>query len=155
MKSIKLKPIDTTAHVITGASLLDGLLSKALKVEMACGGRGLCATCHVYVRQGQSKLSPQTQREMRTLGFIADTDQDSRLSCQCSVLDEGIVVEVPVGMYLKSAEELMQYIGEEADKDFRHAITGQVMIPKGKLITRTMLKICNDIAADLKKLQQD
>jgi len=30
-----------------------------------------------------------------------------------------------------------------------------VMIPKGKLITRTMLKLCNDIAAELKRLQQD
>lgn len=154
MKSVRLRPIDTTVHLITGARLLDGLLAKALDVEMACGGRGLCATCHVYVREGGEKLSPISAREERTLGLIADTDADSRLACQCKVLGEGIVVEVPAAMYLKSADDLMDLIGEEAKQDYRHPVSGAVLIPKGKIITRTMLTLCSSIAKDLEKIKE-
>jgi ferredoxin len=154
MKSVRLNPIDTTVHLLTGAKLLDGLLAKALSVEMACGGRGLCATCHVYVRQGGEKLSPMSSKEERTLGMIADTDADSRLACLCEVHGEGITVEVPAAMYLKSAAELEDLIGEEAEKDYRHPVTGVVLIPKGKLITRTMLKLCSSIAEDLRKVKE-
>ncbi len=104
-----------------------------------CGGRGMCATCHVYVTDGEDSVSPMTRREQRTLEVITTCNARSRLACQTRVLDEGVVVELPSGMYISSDDEVEDLIGRRAQEDILHPISGQVLVEEGKLITRSMI----------------
>lgn len=140
MKSLTFQPINESHAVATGSDLLQALLSKNLKVLKACGGKGLCATCHVHVRQGMDKLTPRTERENRTLSFITGVGADSRLACQCRVIGDGVVVQLPEGMYVERAEDLVQYVGKRAEQNFLHPINGSVLIAQGKIITRSRIE---------------
>lgn len=64
-----------------------------------CGGQAMCATCHVYVRDGfLDQLPPISDDEEEMLECTADPRQDnSRLGCQIPVDGslERIDVDVP------------------------------------------------------------
>lgn len=154
MKTVQLNPLGLLTEVPTGTRLIDGLLAKHLNIEMACGGRGLCATCHVKVRQGEDLLSPKTAREERTLQAIEGAEECSRLACQCHIHGEGVVVDVPEGMYVQSYETMLDLVGQKALFDYLHPITGSVLIPKGKLVTRTMISVCMNIAQKLREIRE-
>ena len=64
MKTLTFTPINEVQQVNTGSDLLQALLSRDLKVLTACGGKGLCATCHVHITHGMDKLTPRTSRAM-------------------------------------------------------------------------------------------
>jgi ferredoxin len=154
MKTVQLNPLGLLTEVPTGTRLIDGLLAKHLNIEMACGGRGLCATCHVKVRQGDDLLSPKTAREERTLHIIEGAEECSRLACQCHIQGEGIVVDIPEGMYVQSYETMLDLVGQKALIDYLHPITGSVLIPKGKIVTRTMISVCMNIAQALRDIRE-
>lgn len=154
MKTVQLNPIGLLTEVPTGSRLIDGLLAKHLNIEMACGGRGLCATCHVKVRQREDLLSPKTAREQRTLQTIEGAEDCSRLACQCHIQGDGIVVDVPEGMYVQSYETMLDLVGQKAVLDYLHPITGAVLIPKGKIVTRTMISVCMSIAQALRDIRE-
>jgi len=140
MKTVSFEPVHETQSVKTESNLLDALLAKRFQVLMACGGKGLCATCHVHVRGGADKLTPRTPREERTLSVVTGCDASSRLACQARVLGEGVVVELPKGMYIERAEDLMSMLGQRARTDILHPINGSVLIAEGKIITRSRLE---------------
>lgn len=139
-KVVRLEPIAQETSIETNGSLLSVLLNKELDVLKECGGRGMCATCHVYVRDGMGALSPMNRREQRTLEIITTCKPNSRLACQSRVLGEGVIVELPPGMYINSLQDIEALIGRRAEQDLLHPITGQVLVEVGKLITRSMLK---------------
>ena len=58
VKIVRLEPIAEEAVVQTNANILSALLAKELNVLPECGGRGICATCHVYIKNGMESLSP-------------------------------------------------------------------------------------------------
>ena len=70
MKKIALHPLAESTLVETGGTLLSGLLRNDMHVLMSCGGKGLCSTCHVWVKRGMDQLSPVGPREKRTLDYI-------------------------------------------------------------------------------------
>jgi ferredoxin len=140
VKTIRLEPIGQQSSVETNGNLLSVLINKDLDVLKECGGRGMCATCHVYVADGMKSLSPIGRREQRTLEVITSCKPNSRLACQSRVLGEGIVVELPPGMYVNSLQDIEALIGRRAEQDMLHPITGQVLVEAGKLITRSTLK---------------
>ncbi len=151
MKKVALQPLADSTLVETGGTLLSGLLRKDLNVLMACGGKGLCSTCHVWVKRGGENLSPVADRERRTLSLVADARPESRLACQCRVHGEGVEVEVPKGMYIESADDLVALLGTRAEVNILHPVTAAVLIAKGKLITRTMLEQSRGVAQDLQR----
>ncbi|QJW97813.1 2Fe-2S iron-sulfur cluster-binding protein [Frigoriglobus tundricola] len=155
MKRVELQPVGTLMEVSTGTRLLDGLLSMKFELDTACGGKGLCATCHVRVHQGGDELTPRTPREERTLRLLDGADGSSRLACQCHVLGEGIVVELPEGVFVQSADALVQLIGHKADYDYLHPITGKTLIGKGKIITRTLMNLFVTLSEELRKLRDE
>jgi ferredoxin len=140
MKTLTFAPINESRAVNTGSNILQALLAHELNVLTACGGKGLCATCHVRVTDGMDKLTPRTPRETRTLGFVTGASEASRLACQCRVLGEGVVVQLPEGMYIERAEDLLKMLGQRAERDILHPVNGSVLIAKGKIITRTRLE---------------
>ena len=153
MKTLTFEPIHEQLQVPTRSDLLEALLAKDLKVLMACGGKGLCATCHVHIKDGQENLTPMTDREKRTLSVITGCDQRSRLACQARVIGEGVVVELPEGMYVSRAEDLMSLLGKRAETNYLHPINGSVLIAKGKIITRSRLEELKHLQAEVAALK--
>jgi ferredoxin len=154
VKNLTLTPVGGAVGVTTGNTLLAGLLARQLSIDQACGGKGLCATCHVYVRAGADCLTPRSAREERTLKLVATADPDSRLACQARVEFDGAVVEVPAGLYVKSIDGMENAIGSKAAFDYLHPVTGRLLIPKGKVITRTVFGEFVSAAQDLKAVRE-
>jgi ferredoxin len=140
VKIVRLEPIAQETAVETNGNLLSVLIEKDLDVLRECGGRGMCATCHVYVQQGMEALTPINRREQRTLEVITSCKPNSRLACQARVLANGVVVELPPGMYVNSIQDIEALIGRRAEQNLLHPVTGEVLVEEGKLITRSMLK---------------
>jgi ferredoxin len=147
VKTIRLEPIGQQSAVQTNSNLLSVLLNKDLDVLKECGGRGMCATCHVYVQEGMQSLTSINRREQRTLEVITSCKQNSRLACQARVIGEGVVVELPPGMYVNSLKDIEALIGRRAEQDLLHPITGEVLVETGKLITRSTLKQLENTAS--------
>lgn len=139
-KTVRLEPIAQVSSIDTNTNLLSVLIHKDLDVLKECGGRGMCATCHIYVRTGMEALSPINRREQRTLEVITSCKPNSRLACQARVIANGVVVELPPGMYINSLQDIEALIGRRAEQDLLHPITGQVLVEAGKLVTRSTLK---------------
>jgi ferredoxin len=140
VKTVRLEPIAQQTSVETNGNLLSVLLNKDLDVLRECGGRGMCATCHIYVSSGMEALSPVNRREQRTLEVITTCKTNSRLACQARVMGNGVVVELPPGMYVNSLQDIEVLIGRRAEQNLLHPLTGQILVEAGKLITRSMMK---------------
>jgi len=139
-KIVRLDPIGTQVEIQTQDNLLVALLKNDLHVLQECGGRGMCSTCHVYIKEGMDGLSPLNRREIRTLEVVTTSNRYSRLACQARVLGSGVVVEVPSGMYLHQVQDnLEELIGTRAQENILHPITSIVLVETGKLITRSVI----------------
>ena len=139
-KRVRIEPIAQTADIATNGALLSGLMGEELNILKECGGRGMCATCHVYIQEGMSALSPMGKREQRTLEVITTCKPNSRLACQAKVMGEGIVVELPVGMYVQSIQDIEALIGRRCEKPVLSPLTGQTLVEVGQLITRSVVR---------------
>lgn len=138
-KIVKLEPLNQETVINTNENLLSALLQEELHVLQECGATGRCATCHVYIKEGINSLSPVSRREKRTLEVITSCRTNSRLACQARVLGEGVVVEIPGGMYLNAIDNIEDLIGRRAQENILHPISGAILVETGKLITRSMI----------------
>lgn len=138
-KRITLEPIAQEASVQTNDNLLSMLLKHELNVQWKCGGRGCCSTCHVYIQEGVESLSPKSRRELKTLELISSCEDNSRLACQARVLGEGVVVELPAGMYLSEIDNLDALIGRRVQQPILHPLDGTVLVEGGMVITRSLV----------------
>jgi ferredoxin len=150
MKSFRIEPIGRDLDVATASTVVNALLANGNgRVRQVCGGKGLCATCHVKVRSGGEALSPLNARERSTLSMLTGADGSSRLACQAKVMAEGAVVEVPSGIYLESLADADSLVGRRAEEDLRHPVTGQILVPMGKLITRSIVNQLKQVQLDV------
>ena len=78
-----------------GDNLLDVALNAGVEIEHACDKSCACTTCHVVIREGFDSLNESTEAEDDMLDKAWGLEIDSRLSCQCIVADEDLVVEIP------------------------------------------------------------
>ncbi len=83
-----------TIQVERGTSILQAAKRCGAEVGYACGGVCACSTCHVYVKEGLSSLSPQLEKEEDILDKAFDVRPSSRLSCQSRVSDADVTVEI-------------------------------------------------------------
>ncbi len=150
-KTVKINSINEEMAVETNDSLLSLLIKKDLKVSQECGGRGMCATCHIFVTEGMEHLSPMSRREQRTLEVITTCSINSRLACQSRVVGNGVVVELPAGMYVSEVEDIESLIGQRATQDILHPLYGTVLVETGKLITRSMISQLKDTQGEVSK----
>ena len=153
MKTVKFQSDIDSLAVKTHSRLLDALLARQVKVKMLCGGRGLCATCHLYVTDNPQCLTPQTEREKLTLTVLTGARPNSRLACQAQVLQEGVEIALPEGLYVESFSELETLIGQRSAVPILHPITGEVLIQADKLIVRSLIMKLKDVELDIKKLK--
>ena len=78
-----------------GETICDAALKNGIEIEHACEKSCACTTCHVYVREGGESLNENSDDEDDMLDKAWGLDPDSRLSCQATVGDTDLVVEIP------------------------------------------------------------
>jgi ferredoxin len=159
MKTVVLEPIGRELDVATSSSLVVALLREGKgRVRQVCGGKGICATCHVKVIAGSESLTPIAERERKTLSVISGAEACSRLACQAHVVGEGVAVQIPPGIYLEKLADIEALIGRRAEEPLYHPISGQILVPSGKIITRSVVTALRafevDIAQTLSQTQR-
>jgi len=136
---------DRTVSSEAGEILLDVLERERVNVKKICGGRGLCATCHVYVSGNPKGLSPPTDRERMTLSILTGAKENSRLACQCKVQADGVKLDFPDGLYVESFQDLEDQVGKRTKSPILHPRTGQVLVEANKIIMRTQIMKLKDM----------
>lgn len=154
MKHISVESYLDPVLVKTNSRVSEAILAVREKLLMACGGKGLCATCHVYVTAGGEFLSPATPRERTALVMLADKKPSSRLACQAKVLGEGVTVALPSGRFIDASTALEELIGRRAEERILHPIHGGILIEAGKIITRSRIRELAFVDVDVAELRQ-
>lgn len=101
MPTIKVLPHESLCpkgaefSVASGTPLCNALLEHGIAIEHACEMSCACTTCHVIVREGFNSLTPSDDDEDDLLDMAWGLTAQSRLSCQVSVAEKDLVVEVP------------------------------------------------------------
>jgi ferredoxin len=139
VKLVKIQQTQQESSLQTNTDLLGVIKQHNPSFVPACNGRGMCATCHIFIREGSEQLSPPSRREQRTLDVIGTRQSNSRLACQAKVLGDGVVVELPSGLYVSSIDDIDDLIGRRAQENILHPISGEILVEEGKLITRSMI----------------
>ena len=70
-------------------------MAHGINIEHACEMACACTTCHVVIREGFDALEPSEELEDDLLDKAWGLEPDSRLSCQVTVGDEDLVIEIP------------------------------------------------------------
>jgi ferredoxin len=141
-----------TIEVQAESHLLDALLARNVEVKQLCSGRGLCATCHVYVTKNPQNLTPPTPRETLTLSVLTGAQANSRLSCQAKVIGDGVEVALPDGLYIDSFESLEKLIGQRTKVPILHPVTGDVLVAANKIIIRSIVEKLEYLNFDIAKV---
>lgn len=153
MKEVSFRADHDKVSLQAGARLLDALIIKKVGVKMLCGGRGLCATCHVYITKNPQCLTPRTSQEKLRLKVLSAAQANSRLACQAQVIDGGVEIALPEGLYLESLSTLESLIGKRTSDAILHPVTGEVLIQSNKIITRTAIMKAKDVDIAIDRLQ--
>jgi len=82
-------------EVEPGVTICDAAQANGIDIEHACEKSCACTTCHVYIREGGESLDDATETEDDMLDKAWGLDPDSRLSCQATVGDTNLVIEIP------------------------------------------------------------
>jgi 2Fe-2S ferredoxin len=88
-------PAGKTIEVAPGVSICDAALDAGIAIEHACEKSCACTTCHVIVREGFESLNPAQEKEEDLLDKAWGLEPESRLSCQATVGQTDLVVEIP------------------------------------------------------------
>jgi len=80
-------------HGLPG-SLLDIALFHGVGIEHACGGVGVCGTCHVIVEEGMDSLSEPTDDECDCVEEVPGCTLRSRLACR-AIVHGDVTVSIP------------------------------------------------------------
>ena len=78
-----------------GTTVCDAALANGIDIEHACEKSCACTTCHVYIREGFDSLEESTEEEDDLLDKAWGLEPESRLSCQATVGDTELVIEIP------------------------------------------------------------
>ena len=90
-----IKPV-TVENVLIGTTVLDAAEDNGIHINHNCGEVCACSTCHVYVEKGDDYLSEISDREEDFIDRAINPRIESRLSCQCELLEAGEDVELHV-----------------------------------------------------------
>ena len=100
MATIKFRFEDTNiADVIAegvseGYSILEATEDFDVHLNHNCGGVCACSTCHIYVLKGGDDLEEISDKEEDFIDRAINPKIESRLACQCIILDENANIEV-------------------------------------------------------------
>jgi 2Fe-2S ferredoxin len=86
-------------------SLLEVALLNDIELHHNCGGVCACSTCHVYINKGEDYLEELSDKEEDFIDRAVNPRINSRLGCQCVLLDGDGEVEVTL-------PDQTQFLGE-------------------------------------------
>ena len=86
----------TIEKVPEGYSILEVTEENDIHLNHNCGGVCACSTCHVYVEAGEDFLEEISDKEEDFIDRAINPRIESRLGCQCMILDADAVVEVEI-----------------------------------------------------------
>jgi len=90
-----LCPDGAVIETTPGQTVCDALLQNDIEIEHACERSCACTTCHIIVREGFGSLVPAEELEEDLLDKAWGLEPCSRLSCQATVGDTPLVIEIP------------------------------------------------------------
>ncbi len=99
-----LEPV-TLQNIESGQSLLEVALKHDIELHHNCGGVCACSTCHLYVQKGMDFLEEISDKEEDFIDRAVNPRLNSRLGCQCLLLDGSGEVEVTL-------PDQTQFLGE-------------------------------------------
>ena len=99
-----LEPVELQ-DIEEGQSLLEVALKHDIELHHNCGGVCACSTCHLYVSSGAEFLEELTDREEDFIDRAVNPRLNSRLGCQCVLLEGSGNIEVTL-------PDQTQFLGE-------------------------------------------
>ena len=99
-----LEPI-TINNVEEGQSILEVALKNDIDLHHNCGGVCACSTCHLYLEKGEELVEELSDREEDFIDRAINPRLNSRLSCQCVLLEGSGEIEVTL-------PDQSQFLGE-------------------------------------------
>lgn len=91
-----LEPI-TINDVSSDQSILEVALLNDIELHHNCGGVCACSTCHLYVEKGENFIEELSDKEEDFIDRAVNPRLNSRLGCQCLLLNGSgeIIVTLP------------------------------------------------------------
>ena len=99
-----LEPV-TIENVDPDQSLLEVALTNDIDLHHNCGGVCACSTCHLYVDKGENFLEELSDKEEDFIDRAISPKLNSRLGCQCVLLEGDGEIEVTL-------PDQTQFLGE-------------------------------------------
>ena len=86
-----LEPVKLSG-IVPGQSVLEIALINDIELHHNCGGVCACSTCHIYIEKGDLHLEELSDKEENFIDRAVNPRINSRLGCQCVLLDgEGVI----------------------------------------------------------------
>jgi len=92
---VELCPDGAVIEAESGMTVCDVLLANGIEIEHACEKSCACTTCHVIVREGLESLQEANDEEDDLLDKAWGLEPNSRLSCQATIQQQDLVIEIP------------------------------------------------------------
>lgn len=89
-------PPKTVTGKFVDMSILEITEEYDVHLNHNCGGVCACSTCHVYVEKGEEFLEEISDKEEDFIDRANNPRLESRLGCQCIILDENAEVTVTI-----------------------------------------------------------
>lgn len=99
-----LEPV-TLTNIDADQSLLEVVLDNDLELHHNCGAVCACSTCHLYVDKGMDYLEEISDKEEDFIDRAVNPRINSRLGCQCVLLDGDGEIEITL-------PDQTQFLGE-------------------------------------------
>ncbi|WP_297818621.1 2Fe-2S iron-sulfur cluster-binding protein [Segetibacter sp.] len=95
----------TLTNIAPDQSLLEVALLNDIELHHNCGGVCACSTCHLYINKGEDYLEELSDKEEDFIDRAVNPRINSRLGCQCLLLEGDGDVEVTL-------PDQTQFLGE-------------------------------------------
>ncbi|MCB0654334.1 MAG: 2Fe-2S iron-sulfur cluster binding domain-containing protein [Saprospiraceae bacterium] len=86
----------TVKNVVVGKTVLEITEENDIHLNHNCGGVCACSTCHIYVEKGEEFLEEISDKEEDFIDRAENPRLESRLACQCEILEDEAFIEVIV-----------------------------------------------------------
>ena len=89
-------PTKIVENAEEGYSILEITEDHDIHLNHNCGGVCACSTCHIYIEKGDEYLEEISDKEEDFIDRAINPRLESRLACQCVILEEDAEIEVTI-----------------------------------------------------------
>jgi ferredoxin, 2Fe-2S len=83
-------------NVPADTSILEATEDHDVHLNHNCGGVCACSTCHIYIESGEDFIEEISDKEEDFIDRAINPRLESRLACQCVILDDHAVITVTI-----------------------------------------------------------